>query len=151
MLLRDQFSLARKSRKLMFAIARRLLSPIECCCCSIARKVPRDFSIPPASRAGECTRVFTRIQGQQPLRFSESPAGLYELSSNWQDSIAIKRKLDLRMSLHTLHIVQGLSHQRERLFGKSDFSLRRHIGRKSFWKGESERYVGSRLRRGRSN
>ncbi|PIU10229.1 hypothetical protein COT30_00335 [Candidatus Micrarchaeota archaeon CG08_land_8_20_14_0_20_49_17] len=25
-----------------------------------------------------------------------------------------------RMSLHTLHIVQGLSHQRERLFGKSD-------------------------------
>jgi len=24
------------------------------------------------------------------------------------------------MSLHTLHIVQGLSHQRERLFGKSD-------------------------------
>jgi len=33
---------------------------------------------------------------------------------------AIKRKLDLRMSLHTLHIVQGLSHQRERLFGKSD-------------------------------
>ncbi|OIO22598.1 hypothetical protein AUJ13_04390 [Candidatus Micrarchaeota archaeon CG1_02_49_24] len=54
------------------------------------------------------------------MRFSESPAGLYELSSNWQDSIAIKRKLDLRMSLHTLHIVQGLSHQRERLFGKSD-------------------------------
>ena len=34
---------------------------------------------------------------------------------------AIKRKLDFRMSLHTLHIVQGLSHQRERLFGKSDF------------------------------
>ncbi|OIO22538.1 hypothetical protein AUJ13_04490 [Candidatus Micrarchaeota archaeon CG1_02_49_24] len=33
---------------------------------------------------------------------------------------AIKRKLDFRMSLHTLHIVQGLSHQRERLFGKSD-------------------------------
>ncbi|PIZ92348.1 hypothetical protein COX84_06880, partial [Candidatus Micrarchaeota archaeon CG_4_10_14_0_2_um_filter_49_7] len=27
---------------------------------------------------------------------------------------------DFRMSLHTLHIVQGLSHQRERLFGKSD-------------------------------
>jgi len=48
------------------------------------------------------------------LRFSESPAGLYELSSNWQDSIAIKRKLDFRMSLHTLHIVRGLSHQRER-------------------------------------
>ncbi|PIU09224.1 hypothetical protein COT30_05445 [Candidatus Micrarchaeota archaeon CG08_land_8_20_14_0_20_49_17] len=24
------------------------------------------------------------------------------------------------MSLHTLHLVQGLSHQRERLFGKSD-------------------------------
>jgi len=34
---------------------------------------------------------------------------------------AIKRKLDFRMSLHTLHIVQGLPHQRERLFGKSDF------------------------------
>ena len=50
----DQFSLARKSRKLLFAIARRLLSPIECCCCSIARKVPRDFSIPPALQAGEC-------------------------------------------------------------------------------------------------
>jgi len=35
---------------------------------------------------------------------------------------AIKRKLDFRMSLHTLHIVQGLSHQRERLFGKSDLN-----------------------------
>jgi len=33
---------------------------------------------------------------------------------------AIKRKLDSRMSLHTLHIVQGFPHQRERLFGKSD-------------------------------
>ena len=36
---------------------------------------------------------------------------------------AIKRKLDFRMSLHTLHLVQGLSHQRERLFGKSDYHL----------------------------
>ncbi|PIZ98179.1 hypothetical protein COX84_02415 [Candidatus Micrarchaeota archaeon CG_4_10_14_0_2_um_filter_49_7] len=36
---------------------------------------------------------------------------------------AIKRKLDFRMSLHTLHIVQGLSHQRERLFGKYQLNI----------------------------
>ncbi|PIU09491.1 hypothetical protein COT30_04095 [Candidatus Micrarchaeota archaeon CG08_land_8_20_14_0_20_49_17] len=37
---------------------------------------------------------------------------------------ALWRKLDFRMSLHILHIVQGLSHQRERLFGKSYLCLR---------------------------